>query len=679
MKNEQLQVYFEEAEELLHRLELSLIELEKTPDDLEYVGEAFRSLHTLKGSSGMFGFDKISEFTHDIENIFDKIRSGKISISKGIIDLTLKAVDQIRLMLKDEEDANVSSLLIIEFKKLVNISPEVSPPKQDNKANRIVSKEASEKISYRIKFKPNEDFLFSGSNPILVLRELLELGDHIVVCHLDNILPLKDINPENLYVHWNIVLTTNSSINEIKDVFIFVEDDCDLEIKVIDDKGRLCESKYRDKVKEYLEGKKEIILEEIVDTSGKEEEKKAEQEKQPANKKTNLKSSGRIKVDSEKLDSLVNLVGELVTVQSHLSQTAGKNNDPELISIAEEVERLTWNLRDNVLDMRMIPIGTTFSQFSRLVRDLSKELGKKVKLETEGAETELDKNVIEHLNDPLVHIIRNCIDHGIESPETRISKGKPESGKVFLSAEHSGANVIIKIKDDGAGISVESIKKKAIERGLINPEDELNDKDVYRLIFSAGFSTAQKVTNVSGRGVGMDVVAKAIESLRGSVDLESKHDAGTTIILKLPLTLAIIEGLLVKITEEYFVIPLSYVEECVELTERDINDANGKHLANVRGELVPYVSIRKKFDVSGPAPPIQQIVIINENNTRTGFVVDEIIGEHQTVIKSLGRFIKNVDGLSGLTILGDGTLALIVDIPKLIKSAEVKELELISS
>ena len=673
MLNEQLQVYFEEAEELLHKLELSLIELEKTPDDLEYVGEAFRSLHTLKGSSGMFGFDKISEFTHDIENIFDKIRAGKIQISKEIIDLTLKAVDQISLMLKNEEDTSVSSLLIIEFKKLANSSAGKASAEEANKSEETVEKDPAGKISYRIKFKPNQDFLFTGSNSQLVLAELIDLGEHIVVCHLDEIPPLSEINPENLYVNWDIILTTSNGINQIKDVFIFVEDDCQLEISIVDDKGRLCGAKYYDKVKELLLNKKDINLEEFIEPE-EEEENKTEQKKVPENKKGNAKPAGRIKVDSEKLDSLVNLVGELVTVQSHLTQTVSKNNDPELVSIAEEVERLTWNLRDNVLNIRMIPIGTTFSHFNRLVRDLSKELGKKVKLETEGAETELDKNVIENLNDPLVHIIRNCIDHGIEQPEVRVSKGKPETGQVFLSAEHSGANVIIKIKDDGAGISLESIRNKAIHKGLIKPEEELSDKDIYRLIFSAGFSTAEEVTNVSGRGVGMDVVAKAIESLRGSVELESEPDVGTTIILKLPLTLAIIEGLLVKISQEYFIIPLSYVEECVELTEQDIENANGKHLANVRDELVPYIPIREKFDVQGSVPPIQQIVIINENNVRTGFVVDEIIGEHQTVIKSLGRFIKNVEGLSGLTILGDGTLSLIIDVPKLIKSAELEEI-----
>lgn len=436
---------------------------------------------------------------------------------------------------------------------------------------------------------------------------------------------------------------------------------------------------YKEKIEEILLNKTELKPEDVITNLDEKVTQKESKNNLPLNKSREQSnfSSPRIKVDSEKLDSLVNLVGELVTIQSQLTQTVQSKKNPECISIAEEIERLTWNMRDTVLGMRMIPIGTTFNQFNRLVRDLSKELGKKVILETEGAETELDKNVIEHLHDPLVHIIRNSIDHGIELPGERKAKGKQETGKIFLSAEHSGANVIIKIKDDGAGLNLESIKRKALQNKIINKNDELSEKDIYRLIFSAGFSTAAKVTNVSGRGVGLDVVARSIESLRGSIDLESVPGGGSTIILKLPLTLAIIEGLLVKISEEHFIIPLSHVEECIELTAADIENAHGKKLAKIRGKLVPYISIREEFNVGGSIPAIQQIVVITENNNKSGLLVDEIIGEHQTVIKSLGKFIKNVEGLSGLTILGNGSLALILDVPKIIKKAEMKELMLV--
>jgi two-component system chemotaxis sensor kinase CheA len=378
-------------------------------------------------------------------------------------------------------------------------------------------------------------------------------------------------------------------------------------------------------------------------------------------------------VPAERLDALVNLVGELVTVQARLSQIASRSSDGIILSLSEEVERLTGELRDTTLNIRMLPIGSTFGRFKRLVRDLSLELGKEIELTTEGAETELDKTVIEKLNDPLVHLIRNSIDHGIEAPETRTSAGKPRIGTIHLSAVHSGANVKIQIKDDGSGLNKEAILAKAIEKGLVSTNADLTDKELYNFILHPGFSTAQKVTNVSGRGVGMDVVKRAIEGLRGSIDISSEKGKGTTINVTLPLTLAIVEGLLVAIKENYFVLPLSIVEECVELTREDVQKAHGKNIAYIRGEMVPYIRLRKEFNIVGEPPSIEQIVITGNNGDRVGFVVDTVMGEHQTVIKNLGRFYKDVEGVSGATILGDGTVALIVDIPKLIKNVELTE------
>lgn len=386
-------------------------------------------------------------------------------------------------------------------------------------------------------------------------------------------------------------------------------------------------------------------------------------------------SASSIRVPAEKLDVLVNLVGELVTVQARLSQTSAGRRDAELMSIAEEVERLTAELRDNALNIRMLPIGTTFSKFKRLVRDLSNELGKKIEMETSGAETELDKTVIEKLNDPLVHLIRNSIDHGIEMPEERAAAGKPAQGTVHLSAVHSGDSVFITIKDDGAGLDKEAIRAKAIEKGLIQPTTELSEKEIFAQIFAPGFSTAKKISSVSGRGVGMDVVKRAIEALRGTIEITSKRGEGTTITVKIPLTLAIIESLLVQIGGDRFLLPLSLVDECVELTGSDIEKSHGRNLATVRDHMVPYIPLREKFRISGNAPDIQQIVITQVNGMRVGFVVDHVIGEHQTVIKSLGRAYKNVEGISGATILGDGAVALIVDIPQLIKEVEAQSLQ----
>jgi len=336
------------------------------------------------------------------------------------------------------------------------------------------------------------------------------------------------------------------------------------------------------------------------------------------------------------------------------------------------VERLTGELRDSALNIRMLPIGSTFSKFKRLVRDLSSELGKEIELTTDGAETELDKTVIEKLNDPLVHLIRNSLDHGIEQPEARVAAGKTRHGTVHLAAVHSGDSVLITIQDDGAGLDKEAIRSKAIERGVIAAQAELTDKELFNLIFAPGFSTAKKISSISGRGVGMDVVKRAIEALRGTIDITSVHGEGTRITVRIPLTLAIIESLLVRIGPDFFMMPLSLVDECVELTRQDVARSNGRHLANVRDHLVPYIPLRERFLIRGDCPDIEQIVITEVNGSRIGFVVDQVIGEHQTVIKSLGRAYKNVEGISGATILGDGSVALILDVPQLVQSVEAE-------
>ncbi|OEU69277.1 MAG: chemotaxis protein CheA [Desulfovibrio sp. S3730MH75] len=380
-----------------------------------------------------------------------------------------------------------------------------------------------------------------------------------------------------------------------------------------------------------------------------------------------MEVASSIRVSAEKLDFLVDLVGELVIVQAQISQVVGGKNDPSLTALSEELERLSDELRDSTLGIRMLPIGTTFSKFRRLVRDLSGELGKEMDLHTIGAETELDKTVIERLGDPLVHLLRNSIDHGIESPEVREANNKPRRGSISLSAEHSGGEVVILIKDDGKGMSKDVIMAKAIEKGIVPADAELSSKEIFNLILEPGFSTAACITNVSGRGVGMDVVKRAIDSLRGRININSEEGKGSIITIKLPLTLAIIDGLQVQVDDGFFVIPLSLVEECVELTREDIEEANGQQFVNLRGEIVPYIRIREWFDIEGEWPAIEQIVITGVEGNRMGVVVDTVIGEHQTVIKSLGRVYRDVEGISGATIKGNGTLALILDVPKLVR------------
>ncbi|MBF0481628.1 MAG: chemotaxis protein CheA [Desulfovibrionaceae bacterium] len=377
-----------------------------------------------------------------------------------------------------------------------------------------------------------------------------------------------------------------------------------------------------------------------------------------------------IRVAAEKLDWLVNLVGELVIVQSQISQIGAGSGNAAFVSLAEQLERLSGELRDSTLGIRMLPIGATFNKFRRLVRDLSAELGKEIELVTRGEETELDKTVIERISDPLVHLLRNAIDHGVETPAERLALGKDAKGTIELTAEHEGSEVVIRVKDDGAGIDPAKVRAKAVERGLIAQHDGLSRNEILGLIFAPGFSTADKVSSVSGRGVGMDVVKRAIEALRGQVEIDSAPGQGSVVAIRLPLTLAIIDGLQVLAGDEYYVLPLSLVEECVELA-RDAGDAeSGKQIVNLRGKIVSYVRLRDCFAIPGEPPAIEQLIVVSSEGRRVGLVVDHVIGEHQTVIKSLGPLYRDLPGLAGATVRGDGRMALIVDISGLLKSVD---------
>jgi two-component system, chemotaxis family, sensor kinase CheA len=692
MIESQRQAYKEEAYELLAELETSLLAMEEAPDDAELIGRVFRALHTIKGSGAMFGFDDIAAFTHEVETVFDLVRNDKMSVTKTLVDLTLAAGDQIRRML-DGADGGASADTT-RAEAIIEALRELLPGNHDPEAAAqqpvpVSIDDVNREVTYRILLRLDRDIFSGGTNPILLLNELRSLGECQIIAHTRAIPELEALNPEECHTTWDVILTTRRGIDAIKDVFIFVEDACELSIEVIAATGALDEEFPPRMLGEILidrgfvsrEGLQEALGEQkrigqvLVDKGLVEpsmiESALAEQQRVRAVRKKQVQEdpASSIRVPAERLDALVNLVGELVTVQARLSQTVAALDHTGLASISEEVERLTAELRDNTMSIRMLPIGTTFSKFKRLVRDLSNELGKDVIMVTEGADTELDKTVIERLNDPLVHLIRNCIDHGIELPAAREAAGKPGQGTVHLSAIHSGANVLIRITDDGAGLDLEAIRAQALERGLIAANAGLSEIETFALVFAPGFSTARKITNVSGRGVGMDVVKRNIEALRGSIDLNSQKGAGTTVTLKLPLTLAIIDGLLVQVGDGHFVLPLSIVEECVDLTHEDVARAHGRHLTYVRGEIVPYVRLRERFQINGDAPVEEQIVITECANSKVGFVVDKVIGQHQTVIKNLGRMYRNVEGISGATILGDGTVALIIDIPRLVETA----------
>ena len=385
-----------------------------------------------------------------------------------------------------------------------------------------------------------------------------------------------------------------------------------------------------------------------------------------------VESANSLRVDADKLDTLVDLVGELVTVQARLSQEAAGSAIGNIHLIAEEVERLVSELRDNTMSIRMRPIGGTFSKFKRLVRDLSESLGKQIDLTTEGGETELDKTVLEKLNDPLVHIIRNSIDHGIETPDERAASGKPESGTIHLGAGQKGANVVIRISDDGAGMDAETIRNTAVSKGMISPEDDLPETELFGMIFAPGFSTAKTVTDVSGRGVGMDVVKQGVEALRGTIGISSKKGEGTTITLELPLTLAIIEGFMVMIGDEHYVFPLAAVEECVKITGTEMEDVRRRNMMNIRDSVVPYQNLREVFNIDSAPSDTERIVVVSSGEQRVGFGVDSVVGQHQTVIKSLGRMYQDIKGISGATILGDGSVALILDVVQLVSDADAR-------
>ena len=701
MLDQQKEIFREEASELLTDLEDALLELEESPEDMELVAKVFRSMHTIKGSGAMFGFDDIAAFTHEVETVYDMVRNGEIPVSKELVSQSLAARDHIcRLLDGEEVDQARGEELVAAFQHFVPTQqPQAEVLAED--ADDMVAgtpeteapTDAAEKRSeatYRIRLKLAPDIIVTGTRPLSLLRELSELGLHQVIAHTQEVPLLDAIEPETCYLYWDVLLTTDQGLDAIKDVFIFVEDDAELRIDVIDDGedadadvdymriGEILLAR-GDISKEELDrilgqnkplGQKlidsRVVAQEKIDSALKEQEvvRKARSQRKAQ------ESASSVRVPAERLDYLVDMVGELVTVQASLSQAASCRDDSELLAIAEEVERLTAELRDNSLNMRMLPIGTTFSKFKRLVRDLSNELGKDIELKTSGAETELDKTVIEKLNDPMVHLIRNSLDHGIEPPDVRLAAGKPATGTVFLAAAHSGDSVEITIRDDGKGLDRDAIFAKGVEKGLVSADAKLSDSEIYNLIFAPGFSTAKVVSNVSGRGVGMDVVKKAIDALRGSISIDSQSGVGSTIRIRIPLTLAIVESLLVSIDSESYALPLSIVEECVELTRKDIARAHGRHLVNVRDQIVPYIPLRHEFDVPTQPPAVEQVVITNLNGNRVGFVVDQVIGQHQSVIKTLGKMCKDVKGLSGATILGDGTVALILDVNYLAKKVE---------
>jgi two-component system chemotaxis sensor kinase CheA len=683
--------FLEEAREILVELESALLALNENPNDTELMGRAFRALHTIKGSGSMFGFEELAGFSHNLENAFDEVRNGRLKVTAELINLSLAALDQIKAMLEEASgrgaaDSGVSAEILAKLRRLTGKSDTrhaaeaaSSSPSSFPSSSPLAESPAAAvgaARDWQIRFSPGSDLLRTGTNPLLLLRELKQMGSLRTKASMAAIPPIGELDPERCYLRWEMVLTTSAAREAISDVFIFVADSCELTIEPVIE--RVTESVIERGAEPALEitagAKPEITVAPAAGQASIPDAvaaKPAEKKPPPWGRRASdtPDNASSIRVPAAKLDQFVDLVGELVTMQARLGEIAARHEDAEVATVSEEIERLTTALRESSISIRMLPIRATFERFRRLVHDLARDLHKEVELTMEGADTELDKSVIDELNDPLMHLIRNSMDHGIEPADRRLAAGKRPSATIHLSAQHSGASVLIRVADDGGGINAEAVRARAIEKGLAAADAQLSENEIFNFILAPGFSTAKQITDVSGRGVGMDVVRRKVEGLRGTIDITSKAGGGTTVTLRLPLTLAIIDGLLVRVGEAYFVLPLATTLECIELTRQDIEKANGKHVAYVRGEIIPYIRLREYFDIKTKQPEREQILVAETEDGHYGFVVDQVLGDHQTVIKNLGRFYRHVELISGATILGNGSVALILDPHRLVREA----------
>ncbi len=655
-----ISVFRTEAAELLEQIESGLLDLTRSLDDRDQIDAVFRGLHTLKGSGAMFGFEALAAFTHHCETAFDRVRKGDVPATHELVSAVLSAQDHMRALLETpngDHDA-MSASLLDNLHRAVNGAGSPAPAASVAAAAAPVAEAPGGMREWRIRFSLPVNAMANGTNPLGLLDEMRDLGECRIVADAAKVPELAELDPRDIHLSWDVALKTDKPRSDIEDVFIFVMDDMELEITEI-------------AVERPAATPEAVPLPKAVVVT--EREAPAVQ---AANDSRQAKSAENVRVPAERLDEMMDRVGELVIAQSRLTQLAGAAADLGLRSVSEEIERLSGELRDTMMVLRMMPVASLFSRFRRLVHDLSRETGKEIELITEGESTEVDKTVIDRLADPLVHLVRNSIDHGLEKPEERIAAGKDAKGKVLLSAHQTGGEVIITIKDDGRGINRERVRAKAEASGLIQPGQALSDPELLQLIFQPGFSTAQQVTNLSGRGVGMDVVKKTVEALRGAIDIASKPGDGSEVSLRIPLTLAIIDGLLVRVGEGCYVIPLSAVEECLELSLEDDLRSRGRSFISLRDSLVPFLRLRELFRTGTQPDPHQKVVVISTGSERVGLVVDQIIGDHQTVIKSMSKLHHDVATFSGATILGDGSVALILDVTHLVAAGQHQEAQM---
>jgi len=671
--------FLEEASDLINQLEQALLTLEQDTQNPELVDSIFRIMHSLKGGGGMFGFDNISSYTHKLENMYDLVRQKKLKVTREMLDITFESADHITSMLNDD---GTKSNEIKRNEEILNRRIDAILDGDNFSDTSFGPAESLEQTvsgvkSYYVKVKPYEHIQRNGTNPFFLIDELVGLGKHKVNIFYSNIPDFENFVLDDSYLWWEIILSTDKDEDAIKDVFIFVEDDCEIVIQRISESDIFEMPKVaplldcRQDFPFDLDKIKAICQEEAVKEKEKSEAENSENKAkvnsgdEHIKKFTKESSISGIRVASEKIDDLMNLVSELITTQAGLNLYAEKNKDAELTRITENLENISRQLRDTAFSITLIPIDYLVVRFRRLVRDLSREVGKEIEFEARGAETELDKTLIEGISEPLMHILRNSIDHGIESAAERMAAGKTPGGKIILQAYYSGSQVVIAVTDDGAGMDPKKIKRKAIEKGLIAADSQLSDKEAIDLIFMPGFSTSEKVTNISGRGVGMDVVKRKVSDIRGTVQVSSSLGEGTTITIKLPLTLSIIDGMLVRIADVDYIIPLSVIDTIFAVEHEKIVSAF-QNVINIEGSQYPFYYLRDEFGLTDSAPAKEEIIMVKYEDRKIGIVVDNITGEYQAVLKPLGKLYRNQDIFSGASILGDGTVALVLDTHKVI-------------
>ncbi len=671
------QVFFEESFEGLEVMEQGLMELEPGIPDSDVINSVFRAAHSIKGGSGTFGFKDIADFTHVMETLLDQMRDNVRQITVQNSDILLKSVDCLREMLEStQNETPVDKARVKEYQRSLEIelssgsSETANSSRPDDKSQEEID---SGHVGWSISFRPESQLFQTGNDPLSLIRELGELGELEINIDTSEVPEFHLLESEDCYLNWELTLVGDVKREQIDELFAWVEDICELKIQALG--SELVADKSVSSIVQSVENKAEVVETLPVPQRRASDSGGPGGDRRKKDRRGSGSGANSIRVDTVKIDSLINMVGELVITQSMLGLLGETIDDHQKITPQEieklrdgimQLERNTRELQENVMQVRMMPISFTFSRFPRLVRDLSSQMGKKIELKMSGENTEVDKNIIEKIGDPLVHLVRNSLDHGIEMPKDRVTGGKPETGIIHLNAFHRGGNIVIEIIDDGKGMDKDLLRRKGIEKGLISEEDILSDKQIFDLIFMAGFSTASEVTDVSGRGVGMDVVRRNILELGGNVEIDSSQGIGTTMTIRLPLTLAILDGQTIRIGEEHYIVPITSIVESLQIKTEMVNMVSGQgETFKLRGEYIPIIRLHDVFGVESIENIIQEglLVVVESDGQQMGLLIDELLGQQQVVIKSLEHNYKKTEGFSGATILGDGRVALILDMP----------------